>query len=121
MKENQYAFLRLLELPPLRLPVEQTAWILNCASHDIPILVGVRLLKPLGKPAQNAVKYFRTADVLELPRDPAWLSKMTIAISQHWHKKNARRKNSPQDDSGGESSRTIQSNKLNSRATAERG
>ena len=93
MNENQSRFLSLLGQPPARLTAEQTAWVLNCQPHDLPALVGARLLKPLGTPAQNSTKYFATVDVLELMKDKAWLVKVTNAISQHWQHQNARKKN----------------------------
>lgn len=92
MKEDQHKFLSLLPQLPARLTVEQAAWILNCAAHDVPVLISSRLLKPLGNPPQNGVKYFSSTDVLELSKDRAWLAKMTNAICQHWREKNARRK-----------------------------
>ena len=71
----------------------QTAWILNCQTHDIPILVGARLLRPLGNPPPNGTKYFSTADVLELAKDRSWLAKITNTVCGHWQSKNARKKN----------------------------
>ena len=53
------------------------------------ILVAARLLKPLGNPAQNGIKFFATSELLELVKDRAWLVKMTNAVNQHWQKKNA--------------------------------
>lgn len=73
---------------PARLTAEQAAWVLNCQAHDMPILVSSRLLKPLGNPPPNGVKFFSTADVLELTRDRAWLVKVTNAVTQHWQTKN---------------------------------
>jgi hypothetical protein len=73
---------------PARLTAEQAGWVLNYQSHDIPALVNARLLKPLGNPAQNSVKFFATSDVLELTNDRTWLVKITNIISQHWQKKN---------------------------------
>jgi len=35
-------------------------------SHDVPILVAARLLKPLGNPQKNGIKFFATAELLEL-------------------------------------------------------
>lgn len=61
---------------------------LNCQPHDIPVLVVARLLKPLGNPQPNSVKYFATLDVLELMQDRTWLAKITNAVSQHWKQKN---------------------------------
>lgn len=92
MREEQDKFLALLGQPPARLTVEQTAWVLNCQAHDIPILVGARLLRPLGNPPPNGIKYFSTADVLELTKDRSWLAKITNTVCQHWQKKNARKK-----------------------------
>ena len=91
MKEEQHQFLRLLGQLPARLMAEQAAWVLNCQSHDVPVLVAARLLKPLGDPMPNAVKYFGTLGVLELARDRGWLAKVTNVVSQHWKTKNQRK------------------------------
>jgi hypothetical protein len=92
MKDDQHRFLTLLGQLPARLTAEQAAWVLNCQPHDVPALVAHRLLKPLGNPAANAVKFFVTADVLENAKDRAWLIKATNTISQHWQHQNARKK-----------------------------
>ena len=92
MKDDQHRFLTLLGQLPARLTAEQAAWVLNCQPHDVPALVAHRLLKPLGNPAANAVKFFATADVLENAKDRAWLVRMTTAINQHWQRQNARKK-----------------------------
>jgi len=69
MNEDQQRFLTLLGQLPARLMAEQVAWVLNCQPHDVPVLVAARLLKPLGNPPPNGVKYFATADVLERVKD----------------------------------------------------
>src|SRR5450631_3766337 len=92
MKEDQHQFLRLLGQLPARLTVEQTAWVLNCQAHDVPVLIASRLLKPLGNPAPNSIKFFATADILESAQDRAWLTKVTATINQHWQKKNQLKK-----------------------------
>jgi hypothetical protein len=92
MREDQHRFLSLLGHLPARLTAEQAGWVLNCQTHDIPALVQAKLLRPLGNPAQNSVKYFAALDVLELAKDRSWLAKLTNTINQHWHKKNARRR-----------------------------
>ena len=56
------------------------------------ILVTARLLKPLGNPPANSVKFFATLELLELVKDRAWLAKVTNALNQHWQKKNAAKK-----------------------------
>ena len=63
---------------------------LNCQAHDIPVLVRTKLLKPLGSPAANSMKFFATADLLEQMKDRNWLARMTNTIQQHWQRKNAR-------------------------------
>jgi len=95
MRDDQHRFLMLLGQFPACLTAEQTAWVLNCQAHDVSILVMARLLKPLGNPAPNSVKYFAAVDVLELAKDRVWLAKMTNAVGQHWKAKNLRKKGIP--------------------------
>src|SRR5271155_5002756 len=95
MKDDQFRFLSLMGQPPSRLTVEQAAWVLNCQPHDVPVLIASRLLKPLGNPAPNSIKFFARDELLELAKDRAWLAKVTSTINQHWHKKNSRKWNHP--------------------------
>jgi hypothetical protein len=99
MRDDQHRFLALLGQLPARLTAEQAAWVLNCQVHDIPALVAARLLKPLGNPPPNGIKFFGTVDLLELIKDRAWLVKVTNAVNQHWHRQNAQRKGRPAIDS----------------------
>jgi hypothetical protein len=92
MSTDQNQFLRLLGQLPARLTAEQAAWVLNCQPHDVPVLVAARLLKPLGNPPQNSVKFFATLELLEQVKDRAWLAKVTNALNQHWQHKNAAKK-----------------------------
>ena len=92
MKDDQERFLVLLGKPPARLVAEQVAWVLNCQPHDVPILIASRLLKPLGNPSANSVKFFATSDVLELGNDRDRLEKMTCTFALHWKKKNSLQK-----------------------------
>lgn len=92
MREEQRQFLSLLGQLPARLTAEQAAWVLNCQQHDIPALVSSRLLRPLGNPPPNGIKFFATVEVVELLKDRAWLTKVTNTINQHWHRQNARKK-----------------------------
>jgi hypothetical protein len=92
VRDDQHRFLMLLGQLPARLTAEQAAWVLNCQPHDVPVLAAARLLKPLGNPQPNSVKYFATAEVLELARDRPWLAKITNTLGQHWKAKNLRKK-----------------------------
>ncbi len=62
---------------------EQAAWVLNCQPHDVPVLVAARLLKPLGSPPANSVKYFAALELLEQVKDRSWLAKVTNTLNQH--------------------------------------
>lgn len=81
-----------ISLPPARLDAAQTAAMLGFQAHDIPVLVAAKLLRPLGKPADNGVKYFATAGILALFDNPDWLNKATQRVSEHWVVKNSRKK-----------------------------
>jgi len=85
--------MRVLGRLPARLTAEQAAWVVNCQPHDVPILVAVRLLKPLGNPSPYNVKYFAASELLEQVEDRTWLAKVTNALNQHWQRRNAAKKN----------------------------
>ena len=90
MKTEQYQFLQLLGHLPARLTAEQAAWVINCQVHDVPVLVGAKLLKPLGNPPANGIKYYSTAEILESCKDRNWLVRVSATIHQNWAKRNAR-------------------------------
>lgn len=119
MRDDQHRFLMLLGQSPARLTAEETAWVLNCQPHDVPVLVAAKLLKPLGNPMPNTVKYFATADLLEQMKERNWLVRVTSTISGHWQKKNARRRNqNPAAPVGGQDSETPASGRRFSSAPA---
>jgi hypothetical protein len=80
-----------LATAPARLSVEETAWYLGFAPHDIPVLVSHALLKPLGHPTNHSVKFFALVNLEEHRSDPKWLARATDVILQHWREKNARK------------------------------
>ena len=69
---------------PARLTAELVAEILGFKAHDVPILVRLGLLVPLGKPRQQSVKYFAQVDIEGKAKDVKWLAKATDAIYRHW-------------------------------------
>lgn len=93
MRDDQYRFLAVAGQLPARLTAEQVAWLLDCQPHDIPVLVVAKLLKPLGAPMPNSVKYFATVEIVELAKDRAWLGRATNAVAQHWKRKNLHKRN----------------------------
>lgn len=86
---------------PARLDAKQTATVLGFQEHDIPVLVNLGQLEPLGKPMPNARKYFARVQIMDVADDQNWLSKATKLISQHWTKKNASRAKSGIPANGG--------------------
>jgi hypothetical protein len=59
--------------------MEEAAAIFGWPNYYLPFMVQVGHLKPLGKPAQNARKWFATVEIERLSQDPDWLDK-TIRI-----------------------------------------
>lgn len=77
---------------PARLTPEKVAEILGFSPYEVTVLMKAGLLKPLGKPAPNAHKYFCASEILGLSYNREWLDKATRVISKHWHDKNQREK-----------------------------
>jgi hypothetical protein len=77
---------------PARLGIQETAWYLGFGENDIPVLISVGLLKPLGKPTATGSKYFATVELLKLREDTRWLGKASDVIVNHWRSKNASRR-----------------------------
>ncbi len=90
MDPQREKFLNVKTLPA-RLNVEETAWYLGFAPHDIPVLVSHGLLKPLGHPASQSVKFFALVTLNELRNDSKWLARATGTMIQHWRSKNSRK------------------------------
>jgi hypothetical protein len=65
-------------------------------SHGVPILVTARLLKPPGNSQKIGIKFFATAELLELAKYKTWLVKVTNAVNQHWQRNNASKKDQSQ-------------------------
>jgi hypothetical protein len=86
---NPSEFLNLKTFPA-RLTSDQAAWVIGCQPHNIPALVAAKQLKPLGNAPANAVKYFCTAEVMELCKDRNWLARVTTAIQNNWARRHAR-------------------------------
>jgi hypothetical protein len=74
---------------PAMLNMAQTAVMLGLAEHDIPVLIAAGLLKPLGNPPSNSVKYFGTVEVLEMAGERVVLNKIRRTVYQYWRAKNA--------------------------------
>jgi hypothetical protein len=84
-QESQLLNLRNL---PARLHAEEAAWLLGFSPHDISVLIAGGLLKPLGRPPANGVKYFATVVVEEHRGDARWLAQASDYLVRHWRTKN---------------------------------
>lgn len=90
MQQDKERFLN-LKVPPARMTKEEAAWFLGFSDHEIPILLGEGLLKPLGHPPANGSKYFSAATLEGLRRDEKWLGKASDAIVEFWKTRNGRK------------------------------
>lgn len=75
---------------PGRLNTCETALLLGFQEHDVPVLVGAKLIAPLGKPARNAPKYFAAVEIVQRGNDSKWLGRATSILAKHWQSKNQR-------------------------------
>ena len=76
---------------PARLGVAATVKLLGFPEHDIPILMAVRKLTPLGDPAPNASKWFASVEMVRLATDEDWLHKATKEVAKYWRNKRERK------------------------------
>ena len=76
---------------PCRLTAEEAAVLIGCYPHDIPILTRAGLMKPLGSPAQNSVKYFSSAELEKKLADDKWSVRVTNSLYRHWQQRKGRK------------------------------
>ena len=75
---------------PARLEAKEIAVLLGFAESDIPILIAGGLLKPLGKPAPNAPKFFARVEIERCAENVDWLNQATRSVAQYWKRKRDR-------------------------------
>ena len=100
MNHQQLQFLSVRTLPA-RLGIDQAAWYLGFAAHEVTILMSVGLLKPLGRPAATGSKYFATVELQQHREDPRWLAKASDAVVFYWRSKNGGRRRKQSYGAGG--------------------
>src|ERR1035438_9279053 len=54
-------------------------------NYYLPFLVRAGHLKPLGKPAHNARKWFATIEIERMSRDPDWTTVVTLSETTNEH------------------------------------
>lgn len=88
MNNEHREFLNLRRLPA-SVDAEQTAILLGINEGSVAILVHKLFLKPLGKNlAANAPKWFSSATIEALARNPEEMSRMHHLISSYWRIRN---------------------------------
>ena len=55
------------------------------------MLMGAKLLQPLGRPSENGCKYFGIVDLERLKQDSTWQAKASDAIVKYWKDRNLQR------------------------------
>lgn len=90
LNDNLKDFLNLATYPA-RLTKEQTAAYLGFEPDQITVLIKSKLLKLLGRPAPCGEKFFARFELDKLKNDREWLSKATLAVTDYWKDKNARK------------------------------
>jgi len=85
---------------PARLNSTEAAVLLGVQDYDVSVLIGAKLLLPLGKPAANGPKYFAAVEIAERAANPEWLSTATKVLARYWRRKNQRRAKASEDAVG---------------------
>ena len=71
---------------------EDVATLLGLPKYTIPQLVRAKLLKPLGKPSQNARKWFARVEIEALAQDRAWLDKSVLILERYFREMNLKQR-----------------------------
>ena len=90
MNMERQRFLSLRRFPG-RLTAQEAAWFLGFSSHEIPMLLGARLIKPLGHPQHHGLKFFLRAELERVQDDPLWMGKACDAIVKYWKSQNVKK------------------------------
>jgi len=67
---------------PACVDAEAAARFLGWPHYFMPLLARAGHLKPLGKPGQNARKWYAMVELERLARDPAWLDKAIRVVDR---------------------------------------
>src|ERR1039457_938555 len=77
---------------PACVSMEAAAAIFGWPNYYLPFLVRAGHLKPLGKPAQNARKWFATVEIERMSSDPDWLDKAIRIVEKQIQEMNKKQK-----------------------------
>jgi hypothetical protein len=77
---------------PACVDADVAARFLGWPAYFMPLLARAGHLKPLGRPAQNARKWYATVELERLGRDPAWLDKAIRIVDRLVREANGKQK-----------------------------
>jgi hypothetical protein len=80
-----------LRTKPGKVTSEEAGWHLGFSVREICILIAAGMLKPLGNPAENAIKFFLSWELDQLNRDRAWFDKACHSVTKYWKDRNLQR------------------------------
>ena len=72
--------------------MEEAATIFGWPNYYLPFLVRAGHLKPLGKPAQNARKWFATVEIERMSCDSMWLDKAIRIVEKQIQEMNTKQR-----------------------------
>ena len=81
---------------PACVGMEEAAAIFGWPNYYLPFLVRAGHLKPLGKPAQNARKWFATVEIERMSSDPVWLDKAVRIVEKQVQGQNQKQREKEQ-------------------------
>ena len=77
---------------PACVSMEEAAAIFGWPNYYLPFLVRAGHLKPLGKPQQNARKWFATVEIERMSCDPDWLEKAVRIVEKQIQEMNRKQR-----------------------------
>jgi hypothetical protein len=83
---------------PACVSMEAAAAIFGWPNYYLPFLVRAGHLKPLGKPAQNARKWFATVEIERMSQDPDWLDKAVRIVEKQIQEMNQKQRGKEQSE-----------------------
>jgi len=81
---------------PACVSMEEAAAMFGWPNYYLPFLVRAGHLKPLGKPAQNARKWFATVEIERISCDPHWLDKAIRIVEKQIQEMNRKQRGKEQ-------------------------
>src|ERR1700677_1286973 len=83
---------------PACVGMEEAAAIFGWPNYYLPFLMRAGHLKPLGKPAQNARKWFARVEIERMSADPVWRDKAVRIVEKQIQEMNRKQRGNAQEE-----------------------